>query len=106
MRLFVVKLLFCILRMPRYPLSLLELTLAVGPFSLQVTDSSGHLLYSRDDAKKGKFAFTTDDYEIYEICFESHGQPGMGAMDSAGGFKFQKVASNPKFRFVFDVPAQ
>ncbi|XP_020633014.3 transmembrane emp24 domain-containing protein 10 [Pogona vitticeps] len=43
---------------------------------LRVTDSSGHLLYSKDDAKKGKFAFTTDDYEIYEICFESHGQPG------------------------------
>lgn len=43
----------------------------------QVTDSSGHLLYSKEDAKKGKFAFTTDDYEIYEICFESHGQSGM-----------------------------
>ncbi|XP_060614189.2 transmembrane emp24 domain-containing protein 10-like [Anolis sagrei] len=43
---------------------------------LRVTDSSGHILYSKDDAKKGKFAFTTDDYEIYEICFESHGQPG------------------------------
>uniref|UniRef100_A0A803T502 GOLD domain-containing protein n=1 Tax=Anolis carolinensis TaxID=28377 RepID=A0A803T502_ANOCA len=42
----------------------------------EVTDSSGHILYSKDDAKKGKFAFTTDDYEIYEICFESHGQPG------------------------------
>ncbi|XP_029468276.1 transmembrane emp24 domain-containing protein 10-like [Rhinatrema bivittatum] len=38
---------------------------------LQVTDSSGHILYSKEDAKKGKFAFTTDDYEIYEICFES-----------------------------------
>lgn len=44
----------------------------------QVTDSSGHTLYSKDDAKKGKFAFTTDNYEIYEICFESHGQPGKG----------------------------
>ncbi|KAF7238568.1 Transmembrane emp24 domain-containing protein 10 [Varanus komodoensis] len=43
---------------------------------LRVTDSSGHLLYSRDDARKGKFAFTTDDYEVCEICFESHGQPG------------------------------
>ncbi|XP_030424528.1 transmembrane emp24 domain-containing protein 10-like [Gopherus flavomarginatus] len=41
---------------------------------LRVTDSSGHLLYSKEDAKKGKFAFTTDDYEIYEICFESHAQ--------------------------------
>lgn len=43
---------------------------------LRVTDSAGHTLYSKDDAKKGKFAFTTDNYEIYEICFESHGQPG------------------------------
>uniref|UniRef100_A0A8D0GWK6 GOLD domain-containing protein n=1 Tax=Sphenodon punctatus TaxID=8508 RepID=A0A8D0GWK6_SPHPU len=42
----------------------------------QVTDSSGHLLYSKDDAKKGKFAFTTEDYEIYEVCFESRAQPG------------------------------
>uniref|UniRef100_K7F521 Transmembrane emp24 domain-containing protein 10-like n=1 Tax=Pelodiscus sinensis TaxID=13735 RepID=K7F521_PELSI len=42
----------------------------------QVTDSSGHLFYSKEDAKKGKFAFTTDDYEIYEICFESHAQTG------------------------------
>lgn len=44
----------------------------------QVTDSAGHLLYSREEAKKGKFAFTTEDYEVYEICFQSHGQPGAG----------------------------
>ncbi|XP_007431870.1 transmembrane emp24 domain-containing protein 10-like, partial [Python bivittatus] len=43
---------------------------------LKVTDSAGHLLYSREEAKKGKFAFTTEDYEIYEVCFQSHGQPG------------------------------
>uniref|UniRef100_A0A0B8RUP8 Transmembrane emp24 domain-containing protein 10 n=1 Tax=Philothamnus irregularis TaxID=1899461 RepID=A0A0B8RUP8_9SAUR len=43
---------------------------------LKVTDSAGHLLYSREEAKKGKFAFTTEDYEVYEICFQSHGQPG------------------------------
>nr|XP_033812297.1 transmembrane emp24 domain-containing protein 10-like [Geotrypetes seraphini] len=42
---------------------------------LQVTDSSGHTLSFKEDAKKGKFAFTTDDYEIYEICFESKMQP-------------------------------
>uniref|UniRef100_J3S8M0 Transmembrane emp24 domain-containing protein 10 n=1 Tax=Crotalus adamanteus TaxID=8729 RepID=J3S8M0_CROAD len=44
--------------------------------NLKVTDSAGHLLYSREEAKKGKFAFTTEDYEVYEICFQSHGQPG------------------------------
>ncbi|XP_063002287.1 transmembrane emp24 domain-containing protein 10-like [Elgaria multicarinata webbii] len=43
---------------------------------LRVTDSSGHLLYSKDEAKKGKMFFITEDHEIYEICFESHGQPG------------------------------
>ncbi|XP_030074961.1 transmembrane emp24 domain-containing protein 10 [Microcaecilia unicolor] len=42
---------------------------------LQVVDSAGHTLYSKEDAKKGKFAFTTDDYEIYEICFESKLHP-------------------------------
>lgn len=43
---------------------------------LQVTDSSGHILYSKEDAKKGKFAFTTDDYELYQVCFERHEQTG------------------------------
>ncbi|XP_063801147.1 transmembrane emp24 domain-containing protein 10-like [Pseudophryne corroboree] len=40
---------------------------------LRVTDSAGHILYSKEEAKKGKFAFTTDDYEVYEVCFESTG---------------------------------
>ncbi|KAJ6654270.1 hypothetical protein lerEdw1_007367 [Lerista edwardsae] len=43
---------------------------------LRIRDSRGHLLYSKDEARKGKFAFTTDDLELYEICFESHGQAG------------------------------
>ncbi|XP_069779355.1 transmembrane emp24 domain-containing protein 10 [Narcine bancroftii] len=40
-------------------------------FLSQVTDSSGHILYSKEEASKGKFAFTTDDYDMFEICFES-----------------------------------
>eukprot|EP00062_Callorhinchus_milii_P024585 gi/632984649/ref/XP_007909243.1/ PREDICTED: transmembrane emp24 domain-containing protein 10 [Callorhinchus milii] len=43
---------------------------------LKVTDSSGHILYSKEDATKGKFAFTTDDYDMFEICFESKLPPG------------------------------
>ncbi|XP_067837997.1 transmembrane emp24 domain-containing protein 10-like, partial [Heptranchias perlo] len=42
----------------------------------QVTDSSGHILYSKEEATKGKFAFTTDDYDMFEICFESRLPPG------------------------------
>ncbi|XP_018408365.1 PREDICTED: transmembrane emp24 domain-containing protein 10-like [Nanorana parkeri] len=43
---------------------------------LKVIDSIGHILYSREDAKKGKFAFTTEDYEVYEVCFESVSSSG------------------------------
>ncbi|CAJ0948648.1 unnamed protein product [Ranitomeya imitator] len=37
----------------------------------EVTDSVGHILFSKEKAKKGKFAFTTDDYDVYEVCFEN-----------------------------------
>ncbi|XP_068117557.1 transmembrane emp24 domain-containing protein 10-like [Hyperolius riggenbachi] len=47
---------------------------------LKVTDSVAHILYSKEEAKKGKFAFTTDDYEVYEVCFES--QLSSGALRS------------------------
>ena len=39
--------------------------------SLKVTDSNGHILYQNPDAKKGKFAFTTDDYDMFQVCFSS-----------------------------------
>ncbi|XP_068948350.1 LOW QUALITY PROTEIN: transmembrane emp24 domain-containing protein 10 [Petaurus breviceps papuanus] len=40
---------------------------------LKITDSAGHILYSKEDATKGKFAFTTEDYDMFEACFESKG---------------------------------
>uniref|UniRef100_A0A8C7F8Z8 Transmembrane p24 trafficking protein 10 n=1 Tax=Oncorhynchus kisutch TaxID=8019 RepID=A0A8C7F8Z8_ONCKI len=42
--------------------------------NLKITDSSGHILYSKEDASKGKFAFTTEDYDMFEVCFESTGR--------------------------------
>lgn len=38
---------------------------------LEVLDSKGHLLYNKDLATKGKFAFTTDEYDVFQICFET-----------------------------------
>ena len=38
---------------------------------LQVADSKGHTLFRKDDATKGKFAFTTEDYDMFEVCFKS-----------------------------------
>lgn len=45
---------------------------------LKVIDSKGHMLYQKEDASKGKFAFTTEEYDMFEVCFETvgggHGQ--------------------------------
>ena len=38
---------------------------------LQVVDSKGHSLFQKEDATKGKFAFTTEDYDVFEVCFVS-----------------------------------
>ncbi|KAJ7988639.1 hypothetical protein DPEC_G00311300 [Dallia pectoralis] len=46
--------------------------------NLKITDSSGHTLYSKEDASKGKFAFTTEDYDMFEVCFESKSPFGTG----------------------------
>jgi len=46
---------------------------------LHVVDSKGGFLWKKDHAEKGRFTFTTDEYEVYEICFASkvpHGQRG------------------------------
>ncbi len=37
-------------------------------------DTNGHVLYKKEDAQKGKFAFTTDDYDMFQVCFESEGK--------------------------------
>ncbi|XP_046906287.1 transmembrane emp24 domain-containing protein 10-like [Hypomesus transpacificus] len=49
--------------------------------NLKITDSSGHTLYSKEDASKGKFAFTTEDYDMFEVCFESKSPMGTRAPD-------------------------
>lgn len=41
------------------------------PLSIEITDSRGHRVYMKDDATKGKFAFTSDDYDVFSICFNS-----------------------------------
>lgn len=38
---------------------------------MQVLDSKNHILYNKDNAVKGKFAFTTDEYDVFQICFET-----------------------------------
>ena len=41
-----------------------------------MTDTRGHTLYKRENFQenKGKFAFTAEEYDIFEICISVHGQ--------------------------------
>jgi len=47
---------------------------------LKVIDSKGHTLVNNEDKNKGKFAFTTDDYEVFEICFISKVAPSNNSL--------------------------
>ena len=44
-------------------------------------DTNSHVLYKKQDAQKGKFAFTTDDYDMFEVCFESEGMYCIGYIE-------------------------
>ena len=44
---------------------------------LMVIDSKGQHFVNYENTEKGKFAFTTDDYDVYEICFLSRVPPNM-----------------------------
>lgn len=37
-----------------------------------VKDSIGHILANKQDTTKGKFAFSTENNDMFEICFISH----------------------------------
>lgn len=49
-----------------------EVSVVAGQITkLEVTDSKNHILYKKDEATKGKFAFTTDEYDVFQVCFET-----------------------------------
>ena len=48
-------------------------------FLLQVIDSKGHILYQKEEISKGKFAFTTEEYDMFEVCFETRVLQGKSA---------------------------
>merc|ERR1711942_257414 len=53
-----------------------------------VPDTRGHTLYKKEDVSKGKFAFTTDEYDMFEVCFETvkgHGQAREVKLDMKHG---------------------
>jgi len=39
--------------------------------NLKITDSKDHILFQKDEASEGKFAFTLDQADVFSICFTS-----------------------------------
>uniref|UniRef100_A0A4W4EZH4 GOLD domain-containing protein n=2 Tax=Electrophorus electricus TaxID=8005 RepID=A0A4W4EZH4_ELEEL len=66
--------------------------------NLKITDSSGHILYSKEDATKGKFAFTTEDYDMFEVCFESKSQMGKNLCSHLVGAGNTEIAKVEKLK--------
>jgi len=63
-----------------------EFTLSDSPghkTDIVVTDTNGHVLYHRENihGDKGKFAFTTDAYDVFEVCFLTKLPPGVQGQD-------------------------
>ncbi|ELU11237.1 hypothetical protein CAPTEDRAFT_227555 [Capitella teleta] len=62
-----------------------EYDISEGPgqtANVLVTDSKGHIFFTREDADQGKFAFTTEEYDMFEVCFETKMQRGaVGGVD-------------------------
>ncbi|KAF7638446.1 GOLD domain-containing protein [Meloidogyne graminicola] len=53
-----------------------EISDTVGhTMTVHVTDTRGHILYNRQNfpETRGKIAFTADEYDVFEICFQDHG---------------------------------
>ena len=49
-----------------------DITVLPGlPTHLEVKDTKGHTLYNKEEATKGRFAFTTEEFDIFDICFET-----------------------------------
>ncbi|XP_076313942.1 transmembrane emp24 domain-containing protein bai-like [Tachypleus tridentatus] len=47
---------------------------------IAVTDSKGQVLVSRENIDRGKFAFNTDEFDVFEICFLTKLPVGQGGM--------------------------
>lgn len=60
---------------------------------LQVTDTRSHTLYQRErfTETSGKFAFTADEYDIFEICFSTHLPPSLLPFRKLYDKKFEVV---------------
>eukprot|EP00037_Helgoeca_nana_P007803 m.70590 g.70590 ORF g.70590 m.70590 type:complete len:215 (+) comp18527_c0_seq1:28-672(+) len=41
------------------------------PVTIEITDSNKHRVYMKELATEGKFAFTSDDTDVFSICFLS-----------------------------------
>ncbi|TGZ59198.1 hypothetical protein CRM22_009222 [Opisthorchis felineus] len=41
-----------------------------------IQDAEGHMLYMRENIAKGTFAFSTENFQLFEVCVRSRPMPG------------------------------
>lgn len=58
---------------------------------LEVVDSKNHILYNKEEAVKGKFAFTTDEYDVFQICFHTFLSPQAQQMNNGNQVKEVRI---------------
>ena len=62
---------------------------------LKITDSKSHVLFQKDGASNGKFAFSLDGRDFISICFSSSINDGLGELgyeiDSLGWLKIRQT---------------
>ena len=67
-----------------------------------MTDSKEHVLYNKEGTgeqkdEEGKFAFTTDDQDVFEVCFQSK---STGGFSNGKSIAFIGCKKNDNSRFV------
>ncbi|CAB1339774.1 unnamed protein product [Coregonus sp. 'balchen'] len=57
----------------------------------EISEQSNIKTNLKEDATKGKFAFTTEDYDMFEVCFESKSPMGTGRIPDQLIAKVEKL---------------
>jgi len=61
---------------------------------IKITDSKAHILFQKDEASEGKFAFTLDTADVFSICFNARGGNKGEAVEIELGLKRGVEAKN------------
>lgn len=72
-----------------------EVTAASGQIvDYEVRDTKQHILSKKDDISRGKFSFTSEIFDVYELCFVSKVPNSKHIFMDWNQFIFLKINAN------------